>query len=349
MTAPLPDPADLPWLGRASLFASGRDALAALVGFGARRSGWRRVWLPSYNCPEVPAALIAAAGGDLTLRAYPDADLLAPPDLDALPAEPGDVVVVVNQLGVRPRPDITRARRRGAVVVEDHSHDPWSAWALGSEADYAVASLRKTLPIPDGGAAWSPLGRDLPPEPGSLPSTAGERRARDLAAALDARGGRAAGDGRLRFRALARAAALAGSGEPMPGGTISPVSRALLAQMPGRAWRERRRQNLSILADAIPPAAGVEVLRAPAGGVAFALSLVFGDVAARASAQRALVERAVVPAVLWPLDPARDWGAGAADADLSGRILSVHGDQRFDAGDMRRLAAILQEALDPTP
>ena len=53
----------------------------------------------------------------------------------------------------------------------------------------------------------------------------------------------------------------------------------------------------------------------------------------------------MVPAILWPLDPDRDWGAGEADADLSRRILSIHGDQRFDETDMRRLAAILREAL----
>src|ERR671922_295368 len=52
-----------------------------------------------------------------------------------------------------------------AVVVEDHSHDPFSPWALGSEASYAFSSLRKTLPIPDGGILWSPRGLDLPPQP----------------------------------------------------------------------------------------------------------------------------------------------------------------------------------------
>ena len=341
---------ELPWLEGAALFGSGRDALAALVGWGARERVWRRVWLPSYNCPEVPAALLAPGplpgpAAEVELRAYPDADLEAPADLDAIPAGEGDVVVIVNQLGVRTRPDIARARARGLVVVEDHSHDPGSAWALESRADYAFASLRKTLPIPDGGAVWSPLGLDLPPEPvggdGAPPS--GEQRAARLAAALEARGAVPAPGDRLRFRALARAAA--GSGDPAPGAPVSRVSRALLPQMPVGAWRERRRRNLEILADAVPSARGVRVLAAPPGAVAFALTLVFDDPAARSAAQAALVERAVAPAVLWPLDPARDWGAGPADADLSRRILSVHGDQRLDADDARRLADLLRAAL----
>ncbi len=332
-----PDTTELPWLAGASLFASGRDSLAALVRWGAHRHRWRCVWLPSYNCPEVPAALLASAGEGVELRAYPDAALEAPPDLDAIPAGPGDVVVVVNQLGVRARPDIARARGRGVVVVEDHSHDPASSWALESGADFAFASLRKTLPIPDGGAVWSPHGYGLPPEPrGDDP---GRER---LARALHARDWRSAPDERLRFRALARAAA--GPGEPRPGAAISPVTRALLPQMPVRAWRERRRRNLDILADAAA-AAGARILGAPGGGVAFALTLVFDGADARAAVQGALTARAAVPAVLWPLDPARDWGAGPADADLSSRILSVHGDQRFDAHDVRRLATLLREAL----
>jgi hypothetical protein len=41
------------------------------------------------------------------------------------------------------------------LLVEDHSHDPFSPWAVGSSADYAFCSLRKTLPVPDGGLLWS--------------------------------------------------------------------------------------------------------------------------------------------------------------------------------------------------
>ena len=36
------------------------------------------------------------------------------------------------------------------VLIEDHIHDPLSDWSQSSNADYAVASLRKTLPVPIG-------------------------------------------------------------------------------------------------------------------------------------------------------------------------------------------------------
>ena len=341
---------ELPWLEDVPLFASGSAALAELVRWGARELGWCRVWLPSYYCPDVPAALAAAVGRDVELHAYPDALLWEPVHLPAAAAEPGDVVVIANQLGVRGRPDTAAAVAAGATIIEDHSHDPASAWALASTADYAFASLRKTLPIPDGGAVWSPMRRDLPPEPdadaGADPDERGVRgSAERIALALADRGRQTnAGDDRLRFRSLARVAAT-----PIATGTprrrISPVSRALLPQMPVHAWRERRRENLATLSDVAASASGVGVLDAPAGGVAFALTLVFGTAEERLTAQQRFTARAVVPTVLWALEPERDWGVSETDADLSRRILSIHGDQRYDAADMERLADILREAL----
>ncbi|HEY5630413.1 MAG TPA: hypothetical protein VIR16_12980 [Candidatus Limnocylindrales bacterium] len=342
-----------PWPDAAPLFASGTDALAALLRWGAARHGWSRVWLPSYYCPDVPAALRAHVPG-IDLHAYADHDLWAPPGPASATLAPGDVVTLANQLGVRRRPGIGGIRGAGAVVVEDHSHDLGSDWAHTSDADYAFASLRKTLPIPDGGVVWSPRGVELPAEPVTATGGAG---AEALATAIRARQ-RLAGSatsGRLPFRALARIAA-AGSvgagpaaatwppGSPQRHG-ISPVSRALLPGMPLQAWRARRRANIELLADAIATPSQARLLAAPEGGVAFALTLVFDTSEARAEAQRALAARAVVPTVLWPLHPSRDLGAGQADADLSGRILSVHADQRFGEADMHELAAILRDAL----
>ena len=344
---------DLPWPGDAPLFASGTDALAALLRWGAEHRGWSRVWLPSYYCPEVPAALRAFPAG-VEVLVYPDHELWAAPEPRGVPAVEGDVVVVANQLGVRRRPAAGRPARRGAPVVEDHSHDLGSDWARNSVADFAFASLRKTLPIPDGGVVWSPRGHELPPEPGT---PGGGPAAQRLASAIERRhraGGPVAGE-RLRLRALARIAAAA-TGEPTaaaapspPGSPerpgISPVSRALVAQMPLQAWRERRRANIEGLAEAVGTPAHARILPTPEGGVAFALTLVFDTAQARARAQEALRARAVVPTVLWPLDPALDTGTSDADADLSRRILSIHADQRFDASDMLVLGAILQEAL----
>ena len=340
--------ANLPYLRNASLFASGRDALVALVRWGAIRHGWRRVWVPSYYCPEVPAAL-AAVADVVELLVFPDHALWAPTQVGAIPAIRGDVVVLANQLGVRPRPDtdaMDALTAGGVILIEDHSHDLGSDWALRSGADYAFASLRKTLPLPDGGAVWSPRGLELPPEPAdtadSTPSAT-----RRLGQALAAQLGRSATDGAgpLRFRALARSRwRPSGSGA---GEGILPISRALLPGMPAQAWRERRRRHLAILEHEaeLPPSA--RLLQAPQGGVGFAFTMVFATHNEQRKALHALAARAVAPVVLWPLDTSPKRGVGGPDADLSRRILSIHCDQRYEEADMHRLGVIVREALHP--
>ncbi len=330
--------AQLPILRDASLFASGSRALAELLAWGAIEHGWRRAWLPSYYCPDVPAA-VAEALPTLELRSYPDHVLWAAPALGLVTAAPGDVVVVANQLGIRPRP--AAAVPPGVALVEDHSHDMGSEWAMSSRAHYAFASLRKTLPIPDGGAVWSPLGLPLPPEP--APAEADATAAFALAAMLQRRLERAAeADDAIPFRALARSA-IGRAG--VSARAISPVSRSLLPYMPADAWRGARRRNFELLTGAVPLRDGVRLLLPQPGGAAFAFTLVFDDPAQREVAMRALVARAVAPVVLWPLDPAVHAGTGAADANLARRILSVNCDQRFSVTDMDALAIALREAL----
>jgi hypothetical protein len=334
-------PTDLPFLLDASMFASGSRALAELLAWGVATHGWTRVWLPSYYCPDVPAAVAALVPG-LELRTYPDSDLELAPSLASIPAEPGDVVVVANQLGVRPRPVADFGP--GITLIEDHSHDPGSNWALGSRADYAFASLRKTLPLPDGGAVWSPRGLALPPEP-VLDDVVAQP---GLADALRRRAQRPRRPyDEIPFRAFARSA-FGRSGVLAPE-AISPVSRVLLPHMPMNAWRDARRRNHALLMHGVALPPGCRVLPAPDGGVAFAYTLVFETAEQCVTARASLTQRAVVPTVIWPLDPARHPGTGPADADLSARILSIACDQRYTEADMHHLAAVVREALLPCP
>jgi hypothetical protein len=140
------------------LLFSGRDALRLVVAVGVKERRWRRLWIPDYFCQDVVAALV---GTGLALQAYADDPLRQAPDLPD--ARSGDAVLVVNYFGLRER--VAFPRRDGVELIEDHTHDPESEWARTSTADFCVASLRKTLPLPDGGVLWSPHGHALPPEP----------------------------------------------------------------------------------------------------------------------------------------------------------------------------------------
>jgi hypothetical protein len=342
---PAPAANEYPWGPSSVLLGSGRDALRVLVAWGAREHGWRRVWLPSYYCQEVPAALLDVAPPGIELCVYPDAPDRPEPSLTGVPVAPGDVVVVANQLGTRRRPADPVTVARDAVIVEDHSHDLASPWAMTSRAHYAIASLRKTLPLPDGGVAWSPLSLALPPEPALTEAHAASTFARLSAMVLKTRYLAGAHVDKAVYLAEARTGAEHIAEGPPSG--IAPVSRALLATFPVAAWRRRRRRNFGVLLRALSPLRTARVIQPPVGAVPFALTLVFDTAARRDAVRHALIAAAVYPAVLWPLDDAVVDGIPAEHVDLARRILSIHCDQRYRAGDMVRLAEIAKPLMRP--
>ena len=160
----------IPWRCGA-YFSTGRDALCALLADICARPAAdcvlpvpRRLWLPGYYCPDVVGTLLPLAlAVPLELRTYP-APPPGLPDLARIPLAPGDLLLLVNLFGLHGASTTPRLPP-GVVLIEDHTHDPLSRWARTSTADWCFASLRKTLPLPDGGVVWSPGGRALPRPP----------------------------------------------------------------------------------------------------------------------------------------------------------------------------------------
>lgn len=322
-----------PWAGRGTFFGSARHALVALLAHGAGAAGWRRLWVPSYFCHEVVDALHLPA---VELRGYP-----ASPRGVEWPRGlgPGDVLLAVNFFGLASRaPEY--AVGPGACVIEDHTHDPWSAWAMESRADWCVASLRKTLPIPDGAVAWSPAGAALP---------APELSAGHATAALEKWAGMALKALYLQGAPLDKEAyrALLVSGETRMGSgapsAISPVAAALLPAFPTGTLRDVRRRNVAALAAALEGVPGLEVLRpdSPAASP-FCAVLVFDCGARREHVRAALIAARVYPAVLWPLEWAPPAPAPPEHVELSRRMLSVHCDARYGGDDIRRVALLVR-------
>ncbi len=335
--APDAPPAD--WLPpRATYWHSGRHALRALV----RALRPSRVLFPSYYCQDV----LDAADG-VEVRAYDDGPEDTRVDTAALDLRPGDVLVVTNTFGLRTASPVEQVPS-GVVVVEDHTHDPMSVWARSSTAHFAFASLRKWLPLPDGGVSWSPRG-DTPPEP---PAFDPERHARSASVTLDRLTGMLlkqrylAGEpiskDAFRARAIAGEAAM-GRGDPAP---MSPVSRALLDVLPAPAWRAARASNHDVFASALGELPGARLLTSSAGGRApYAAVLCFDDPTKRDAVRSRLVTEHIYPAVLWPIDASRAPGIPAAHAELSRRILCLHCDHRYGPSDMERVAASVRGTL----
>jgi hypothetical protein len=348
-------------------FSTGRDALISLLASGRSEYGWKRLWLPGYYCPDVVRSLIPLG---LELRAY--ASLPGgPPDIRELPTRVGDVVLLVNLFGLLggsglPAASLrspTDSRQRNLdriVVVEDHTHDPLSLWARRSTSDWCFASLRKTLPLPDGGVIWSPAGHPLPRPPAltlhrrlaSLEMLAAMTLRGDLGRHHDNRGPRdhrEPGDHRgsttnadtvrdLELKAEARLQ----SGSPcgMPTWT-----REMLAQTPVDDLRRKRRAAHLSLTRALGDQAGPRILQPARSGPAacpFPTVLEYPAGAARDAALRSLEESGVEALVLWPLGESPLVGIAQREIELSHRMVALPHLERLSRAALASLGRLLR-------
>ncbi len=328
-----------PWDGIGRFFGSGRDALRVLLLYGQAKRGWRRLWLPAYFCQEVVAALISTG---ISVVIYDDGPQDTFSDLSVIPFVSGDVVLRVNYFGLRSKSKLCPSPQGTAEVIDDHTHDPWSDWARQSDADWCIASLRKTLPIPDGGVLWSPRGHLLPE---AMPVTPKRENAslRKLAAMVLKT---LYLEGRDVEKAIFRQLAMSGEAS-IAAGAVSGMpewTAALVATFPVQAWRERRRDNHRLMCHALAKLPWVTVLPASesSGTCPFSAILVFDSAARRERVRHRLIEADVYPAILWPLEEPIVEGIADVYCDLGRRMLSIHCDMRYDAVDIERVAEFIK-------
>ncbi|HTP24650.1 MAG TPA: hypothetical protein VMK12_03185 [Anaeromyxobacteraceae bacterium] len=324
----------VPWRS-GLLLLSGRDALRLVLDLGVRERGWRRLWVPEYFCQDVVAALMHPG---LLLRPYPDHPLRAEPDLPD--ARPGDAILLVNYFGLRG--PLAFSRREGVEMVEDHTHDPYGPWPISSAADFCVISLRKTLPVSDGGAVWSPRGHDLP---AALPLDA--MRARSAATKLAAMILKALYlEGHPVKKDAYRVLEMAAEQDlGIPGiSAMSEVSAALVDAWPAERWRRERLLNWERLRQLLADVPGVRILAPLAeGAVPFACVVAVDSAQRSEHVRRRLIEHRVYPAVHWPLERTVLQVSDEA-RELSRRLFTIHCDGRYGCEDLARVAELLASA-----
>lgn len=335
---------DHPWKSIGNLWGTGRDALRALLNYGAKSRGWRRLWLPSYFCQEVVHS-VSSTGVDILF--YQDSPVTSKKHQIAnnttlfSESKYGDVILSVNYFGLRSASSINIVQSKGVEIVEDHTHDPWSSWAFNSTASYCIASLRKTLPIPDGGVLWSPLGFELPNQrPVTLERelAAGRKRSAMLLKKLYLQGKNI---DKNRFRRLQ----LTGE-EKIASGEISGITSttsALLDIMPIAHWRDVRKRNYNYFLDRTLGIGHFDVLHAADSSCfPFSFFIVTETPTEREKIRERLISNRVYPSVLWPLDkPFFPDVVCAEDLCLSRTILSIHCDMRYSMSDMKIVADLL--------
>ena len=319
----------------ANYYADGRQALIHLY----RSQGWQRLWVPEYFCYDVISSL-KEAGLILSFYAdYPDYNEDGN-TLESIQKNgyflPTDAILRVNYFGTRSYrgPD-----KLNIPIVEDHTHDLLGSWAINSHAHWCIASLRKSLPVPEGGILWSPIGLRLPEAP-----AASEENERIAAIRWEAMG--------LKARYLAgeqidKAAFRAGfvdTEEYFDKAEVCSLdhkSTKYLMSFDIRDWYERKRENWKLLKDIKKDSVRV-ILPENMGCYPFSLVLLFVSIDERERVRKELIAHQVYPAVLWSIPHC------LADGELfqfSRGMLSIHCDGRYSADDILLMKSIIESVL----
>lgn len=299
-----------PWRGQS--FGNGRQALIAAL----RHLDAVTVWLPDYYCLDVTHAVIEHG---FRARNYAHCPGHAPGHFDP---EPGDVAVAVDFFGWGV-PDL-----RGVtgvdelIVLEDRTH------RIRTDGDRWFASLRKTLPVPDGG--WLALGDAVPePEPLAEHLNAANRRLSGMLLKREYLAGRMPDKGLFRAESVEGERNLAAA----PSLPLR-VSVELATRYDWRMWEDRRRLNWQAFRNSFTGSS-----RLCGGDTSTFVVLECRSREVRDELRDGLVGERVYPAVLWDLEHAQLPVSGGSRT-FSETMLALHCDGRYDEADMRRVAAL---------
>jgi hypothetical protein len=309
------------------LVNSGRAALATIVIAHMSNHPRARLWVPSYYCWDVTRYITQW----IPVVTYP-----CRPTHALLPGTvpPDDLLLVTSYFGSAP----PRVALPTCRVVLDTTHDPLAEWIPAFGSEWVFGSLRKTLPLAEGGFAY-PTSR-LAEHLDAPPCTAESRAvvAQGVEAMLEKSrwvDGQETLPKEAWYLAFQQHESAICAQQPA---AIQPESVDLLQRLPVRRWRDQRLQNLRALRDALD--ADLLTLALPS---TYGLPLVLPDSDCADRMRRTLISDRVYPARLWPQPEIAPTG----DVDLASRMLFLHTDHRYDFGDMQRVAGILNGCATP--
>ena len=312
-----------------NFYADGRQALVHLY----RYFQWKRLWVPEYFCYDVLESLKESG---LNLAFYTDyPGYYDQEEISRIPFSEGDALLRVNYFG-------TRSFRDSSIVpspvpvVEDHTHDLLGEWALGSKADWCIASLRKTLPIPEGGILWSPKGLPLPHPPLRLQKN-------EVIAGLRWKGMALKRDylhdepvQKEEFRKL-----LVGTEPYFDSAEVSLIDKETeeyLSMFDVEGWYARKKENWREIKSTVYRNFDVLPPEDPACNP-FSATIVCGSKENRDGLRNRLISSNIYPAVLWSIPEGESVSFGARS--FSERMLSIHCDGRYSIHDIMEMKQMI--------
>ena len=315
----------------ATLLADGRQCIVALI----RQYGWKRIWMPDYFCYEVIDTIKEQTG--IKVMFYEDSPLHEG-QVENLPFKEGDVLLRMNFFGLREQ---RNNKRITCPVIEDHTHDPFGHWALYSDADWCISSIRKILPLPEGGMMWSPKGHNL--DINLIASEENEKIAAIRWEGMEMKAAYLKGEdiNKDDFRKkYTETEEWFDHSEPT---LIDDRSKEFVSkQLDINLWQGAKRKNRVLLKSLVKSDVCKMLEPEDDSCTMFSLVLYFDTKEIRDSVRKRLIESCAYPAILWVVPD----GASEAARDFSERMLSVHCDGRYMEEDIKQLASILNKALE---
>ncbi len=314
-----------------NLYASGRQALYHLV----REYKFDTIWIPTYYCGESIEFLYSKG---YSVKRYSCIPTDNPKEvISNLPLEINDLLVRFNFFGLYGFQD---NKTIPCPVIEDYSHSLTCEWAMNSDADWCFASLRKTMPVADGGILWSPKEHHLPQQPLLTTEASDTMAKRYQAMSLKTEYlNNTIKDKSEYLSKFRETEALIGT---LMISDVSKQTSEILSKIDLDEWLIRKRHNLKYLLHNVhfkrskpllPDNNSCENL--------FSLIVLFESEQNREEARRYLISHEVYPSVLWPDVDSIDKRA----VDFSRKMLSIHCDGRYTISEMKILCNILNNAL----
>jgi len=306
-------------------YACGRHAIDAIV--AAR--GWKRIWIPAYFCYEV-IAHIQATG--IEVKLYDDNPLREDDDalVRSLDYRDGDVLLRMNYFGLRGK------RNNDGImvpVIEDHTHDLTSEWARKSDADYCIASIRKSLPVAAGGILWSPKGLPLPDGIRATAEceTMADMRYEGMQMKHDYLKQMSVDKDAFREKFLTSEELI----EKLGLSGMDRESNEIACNLNIGMWTELRADNWHIAYELLKDS--FTILKPFSGEYwqnPFSLIILCDSAEERTALRTHLIKNLIYPAILWQVPEDTEFGSVL---DISQRMLSIHVDARYSRNDIHEL------------
>lgn len=326
--------------GSKCFYACGRHAIEAII----KQEKWKRIWMPAYFCYEV-IGYIRSTGIEVML--YDDYPLNEDDDIvvRSLPFKEGDVLFRTDYFGLRKwrtNKDIN------VPVIEDHTHGLITDWSIRSDADWCIASLRKSLPVAAGGMLWSPKGKQLPNN--IMPTNECQAMSKERYEAMSMKANYLRTDyatdmddanAKNAFREK-----YVDTEEQISNLTLSGIddqSREISNNFNIKLWTDLKYDNWLIANQILGNRFNIIGRERNGYWHPFSLILLMNSAEERKALQQYMVKHKIYPAVLWRMPDNTEF----EDAKFfSERMLSVHCDVRYSRAEIIEMCNIISDFYD---